>query len=722
MDPGDPLMRVPLEHWGCTNCHAAGEGLEGLVGKRPGPDLSRVGERLSATWMRRWIARPADLRGAPSMPRLFDESEADARDLDALVHFLAAQGTPAGGAVATEEETLDQGRELYHTLGCVACHGALESPSAVFHDEFLSKDVPAPFVLHAFGDLEGKWYPAALSAFLLAPGEVHRDGRMPAMGLSNAEADLIATYLLSRFGAARALNIVDEDQARRGAEVFAERGCQACHVIEGMEFDDHHAPTLEELAARGHGNAHGCLSPEEWDGPRYDFPAPALARMFQGVLMAALEARPEDVALDQLERRVYHLNCAACHELDGQGGAPVELRPYFTSLDEHADLGDEGRFPPHLNDVGAKLTTSWFEEVLQRGGRARPYIATRMPQYGLAAAGLPQLFARKHGVEPGSDAEWPPVDDSTVLLGRELMGPTAMACMNCHSYKDYEPTGTPGPDITRFAERLRYAWWNEYIKDPSAKKPGTRMPGFMNGGRAAFEQFAGGDFQAQTDALWAYFTLGEFMPAPEGVGRRQSLLLEVGDTPRVFRTYLHSAGTRGIAVGFPVGMSYAYDAKRARLVEVWRGAFLDASGAWAGRGGNATDAEGPLLWEAPPGPTLLVGSRPEAWPAVAGELDFQGYSRGGAEGPTFAYTLDGVEVHETVTLRAEPQAVMVRRLRFEGAPLRGPVWLRRGEGASAPETSGVQATPVELADGSSAWRLEFSAQDAPATLSYEVRL
>ena len=309
MDLDDPKMRVPIEHWGCTNCHAPEEGMGATVERRAGPDLSSAGERLSATWMRRWIARPADLRGAPSMPRLFDDSPEDGRDLDALVHFLSSLGEPAGGAVATEETTLDRGRELYHTLGCVACHGALESPAAVFHDDFLAKEVPAPFVMHAFGDLEGKWYPAALSTFLREPGAVHRDGRMPRMGLSENEADLLATYLLSRWGAARQLNVADTAQARRGAEVFEERGCQACHVIEGHEFDEVKAKPLTTIASRGHRDPQGCLSDTEWDGPRYDFPAPALAAMFQGVLIASVNAKPEAVALDHLERRLYHLNC-----------------------------------------------------------------------------------------------------------------------------------------------------------------------------------------------------------------------------------------------------------------------------------------------------------------------------------------------------------------------------------------------------------------------------
>ncbi|MCB9915247.1 MAG: c-type cytochrome [Planctomycetes bacterium] len=718
MDPNDPLMRVPLEHWGCTNCHATDEAQAALVAQRPGPDLSEAGARLSPAWMRRWIARPASVRNAPAMPRLFGEGAEEQRDLDALVSYLASLGRPAGGAVATEAQVIDGGRTLYHTLGCVACHGALESPAAVHGDDFLPHEVPADFVLHPFGDLAGKWYPAALAAYLREPQKVHRDGRMPQMDLSAAEADLVATYLLTRLGAADVAGASDAALVARGREVFGERGCQACHVIGGESFAPVQAAPLTTIAARAHRDPRGCLGTIEWDGPRYDFPSPQIRGMFQGVLFFALNAEVEDPELDALERRVYHLNCKACHEIDHEGGVSEGLRTYFVSLDDHADLGDEGRLPPHLNDVGEKLTTPWFEEVLQRSGRARPYIAARMPQYGAAVAGFPELFARKHGVEPNSDALWPVVDDDAALLGRELMGPQAMACMNCHTYKDYPPLGTPGPDITHFAERLRYAWWNAYIRDPAAKKPGTRMPSFMNGDQAAFQQYAGGDFQKQADALWSYFTLGEFMPAPEGVSKKQSLTLQVGDTPRILRTFVEGAGTRAIAVGFPVGVHYAFDAAKCRLAEVWRGEFLDASGAWAGRGGNSTDPEGALLWKAPKGPLFLRGAAPATWPETSGTVDYRGYARGGDAGPTFHYLLDGVEVHETITPHAEPTPYLERALVLDGLEPGAPLCVRPGAVLRNLAVDGAAQRLVPAADGET-W-LELVPKSSTLTVTLEV--
>jgi len=706
-DLNDPQLRVPVEHWGCTNCHQPDESNAHRVGQRPGPDLTAVGERLSADWMKRWIAKPASIKGAPTMPRLFGEGAAEAADLDAVVHFLASTGVPAGGAVATEESVLLSGRELYHTLGCVNCHGALESPAAVFAEDLLPQDVPNPFVFSRFGDLAGKWNAGALSAFLRDPLAVHRDARMPRMGLTEVESDHLTAYLLSRWGAAQGTFTVDPALAERGRAVFQERGCQACHVVGNERFAPFAAPKLSELAPKG---PTACVGFDEWDGPRYDLPAPPMASMMVRAVGLANSADVSDARLDHLERQVSRLNCRACHELDEQGGIPPTLRPYAVSNGEDADLGDEGRYPPHLNGVGAKLTTGWFQEVLLRGGQARPYLATRMPQYGEVVADFAELFAHKEGLEPHSDTEWPTVTDDDVLVGREMMSMSAFACVNCHSFGDLPPVGTPGPDMTRFAERLRYAWWDSYIQDPPAFKPGTRMPKFTDDdGKSVYTKFCGGDFQKQTDAMWAYFTLGEFMPAPEGVGVQQGLVLQVGDKPRVFRTYLDSAGSRGIAVGFPVGIHYAYDAGGARLMEVWQGPFIDASGAWAGRGGNSTGAQGEVLWKHAGGPAVVIGAKPRDWPEAPEEEaapQFKGYRVGSDDGPTFSYAIGNVQVRETNVPHRSPKRTIERQFTFDGLLPRAPIWFRPGGEIVNVGLQGSQNHgPIEGANGETWYRV-----------------
>ncbi len=678
-----PELRVPIEHWGCSNCHEPDASNSAAVGQRPGPDLSGIGGRNSAEWLKRWIAKPADLRRVPTMPRLFGDSAAEQADLDAVVHFLASLGGEAQvNAVATEEHVIAKGRELYHTVGCVNCHGALDSPAVVFDDEFLGADVPRTFVFGPFGDLDGKWYPASLSAFLRDPLKVHLDGRMPNMGLNESESDALANYLLTKWTPATAPNRVDPSKLAHGRVVLQDRGCLACHTVEGVSAPANTAPALSKLDRNE--SKTGCLSRGEWNGPRYDLPMPPLVNMLRGAIHAVQTVKPANPGLDYLERQINRLNCRACHEIDASGGIAEALRPYSVSLGEDADLGDEGRFPPHLNGVGNKLSTGWFKQVLNESGTTRPYLATRMPQFGKATEGFAELFAAKDGIEPDSDVQWPEVTDEMLLLGREMIGNNGFGCVNCHSFGDAPALGTPGPDMQQFAERLRYGWWTEYIQNPDVFKPGTRMPKYTDDeGRGVFTNYCDGNFKQQTDAMWAYFSLGEFMPVPSGIDTGGGLMLTVGERPRILRTYLNNAGSRGIAVGFPVGIHFAYDGASGRLVEVWQGDFLNASGAWAGRGGGSTGAEGPVLWKTPGGPQFLLGdasaendSEPTEWPTEPSGK-FRGYRLEPDGTPVFFSTVGTVEVTERIVPFVSPRKRLVREITFSGLIPGQPIRMRR---------------------------------------------
>ncbi len=86
------------------------------------------------------------------------------------------------------------------------------------------------------------------------------------------------------------------------------------------------------------------------------------------------------------------------------------------------------------------------------------------------------------------------------------------------------------------------------------------------------------------------------------VGVGETKLVPTG--PGVFG--LLSDKKAAILVGTPVGLHFAFDSRACRLVEAWRGAFVDAAGAWSGRGGMNVEGRGPVIWKAPTGPPLEV--------------------------------------------------------------------------------------------------------------------
>lgn len=681
----DERGRFLLGQLQCLACHApaGGAGSAGVV-TRPGPVLEGIGARVSPAWLARFIADPQEVVPGCAMPDVLGDSPDDRADIEALTHLLVGWGGPVGyEGAATEAPAWRRGRELYHSVGCVACHGALEpyprpggKEEAVEGptQEVSGRDQTGP--QRPFGDLRGKWRPSALAEFLREPTRVRPGGHMPAMSLSEEEADLIATYLVrfwdgldpsdsggvagaaeeapgrrsARDATERWMFEVDGGTVQRGRAAFVARGCAACHPAGLDPSDLAGARRATPLARLRPGR--GCLDPDDRGSPRYRLTEDQRAMLTAGLesaqrIESAAGAGPDAagpaVPREEVERALVLLGCLNCHEYGGRGGVPAWLNPWCVATRSN-DLGDEGRLPPSLTGVGWKLTPSWLRAVLAHGARARPYLATRMPQYGPGVELLAEALASVEGLWVGTDAPEPQANDELVLAGRTLAGEAKLNCVSCHAWAGRASDSMPGPDMTDFGQRLRYEWFRAFVRAPDRFRPGTRMTAFFATGQSPHGDVLNGDAARQIDALWAYATLGRFAPPPEGLSAGGTgLPLQVGDRPLVLRTFLKEAGSRAIAIGYPQGTHFGFDAERVRLVEAWRGDFLDASGAWRNRGGMITGGQGQTIWRAPPGPGLVVCSAvPTRWPREMGRdagSRFRGYRLLSHGVPVFMYDI-----------------------------------------------------------------------------------
>lgn len=685
--------RVLMGELNCTGCHRAGGSSEVVLTARTAPLLGEIGRRADPEWLLRWVADPQAVKPGCDMPDVIGDTPADLADAEAITHFLVSLGGPADTqAAATESHVLDLGRRLYHTVGCVACHGPMEPSARVFADEAQPTALPDAKPPVPFGNLSGKWRPGPLSEFLKDPLRTHPAGRMPSLKLDAGEADAIATYLVNYWGSGeRSGNafVLDEAKAEAGRAAFAARGCASCHQLGGNRPavpSTLKARPLAELSAGA-----GCLAADHAASPRYtlsDQDRADLAAAMDIVKKVAALEDPPAAPIDEGERLVAAFGCTACHIKDGHGGPDDGLKPYFRTVDE-TELGDEGRLPPRLTGVGGKLNPSWLRTVLTDAGVARPYMATRMPQYGKLNVGrLHALLIAADGARlEAEDPSEPKATDDLVLAGRRLVGENGMNCISCHTYQG-RAAGTPGPDITGFAERLRYDWWKSYVLAPARYKPGTRMTAFYGSGRGSIHDVFEGDPDRQTDALWAYFTTTGFGgPAPEGVPSDKGLPVPIGDRPSIFRTFLKTGGSRGIAVGYPIGIHFGFDANTVRLVDAWQGDFIDATSAWKGRGGQIAGGQGKFVWRAPAGPPLVIGARPESWPKATGRdagYRFKGYRLESDGTPTFMYALEtpagDVRVEERFTPRPRSGALIAREFTLSGVPGDALVWMNPGPG------------------------------------------
>ncbi|MFP6615670.1 MAG: hypothetical protein VCB26_04650, partial [Candidatus Hydrogenedentota bacterium] len=354
---------------------------------------------------------------------------------------------------------------------------------------------------------------------------------------------------------------------------------------------------------------------------------------------------------------------------EGVGGIEAGRNPYFSALIE-ADLGDEGRIPPTLTGVGAKLTEKGLSSVLLEDGTVRPYMATRMPRFGEGQ--VSDLVHAFLDVDENADAL--PVDVSGLehhhrnMYGRQLMGTDGLSCISCHGLYGAKSLGIPAIDLATVPERIQPAWFKEYLLDPAELRPGTRMPSFFEDEKSTFAGVFGGNADQQIEALWIYLREIDQTRLPVGMEGTEDFKLVPRGRPIVLRTFMEGVGTHAIAVGYPEGTHVAFDALNVRLAMAWRGEFMDAESTWADRFSPLAQPLSDRLFPASAG--MPIGIAAEASGAVGADAGyrFRGYRLNDDGTPTFLYSIamkdETIQIEEQVLVRKDGQ--IVRRFDISG--------------------------------------------------------
>lgn len=635
---------VLVSELACTACHGTGQ--EELAAK-PGPDLSAVGARVNGAHLRRFIAAPSRVKPGTTMPDVLAHLPDDQREetADALAHYLASLGQPAA-TTPPQPDAVERGAKLYHSVGCVACHApATEVPGSV-----------------PLGPLAEKYTVASLTAFLERPLDVRPGGRMPDGHLERGEAEDIASYLLRGQQTPLEAFATDSALAARGKALFTEHRCHACHT------------TGEKLAPpslTAFGDLHlddGCLTNRSGAWPHYP-----LTETQRGALRAAIaDERRTWTPAEQVQLALTRLNCLACHERDGLGGIVTERNAYFTGREE--SLGEQGRLPPPLTGVGAKLKAPWLREVIANGAGVRTTMNTRMPKFGAANAEPLVALFRHLDPRPPAQFERVPPSAKPEEIGRELAGAKGLNCIACHAFRG-RSIAIRGLELTTLTERLEEDWFHRFLAQPQRFAPLTVMPNFWPDGISALPGVLGGDPGRQRDALWQFLERGPEAGEPAGLVLER-LVVEVADEAVIIRRAFPGIGKRGIGVGYPGGINLAFDAQQMRLASVWSGGFIEASGLWRGQGAGQAHLLGQDTVEFPPGPAFARLAAPDAaWPAPDPEprpspFSFKGYVLDAQQRPTFRYALEGFIVEDFFIERRDPAGRLFfeRTLKFPAPP------------------------------------------------------
>lgn len=725
--------RLLVTELSCAACHRS---QRGDLTPKLGPDLTAVGTRLRASWIKEFLHSPHETKPGTTMPDVLnelDESE-KAAAIEAIVAFLASRQQPfrelkAGGANPLEDEFWnkgdpDRGGDLYHQVGCVACHepGAeveVESSQSSAIDRLLDELDPEELedmglasaarrvdsVPHA--DLPAKYTRQSLTHFLHDPEHVRPAGRMPSLKLTPNEAADIAEYLMQQQEASTS----NSDEAptdfasskqliEQGKQLFGSLRCANCHET-GTTIQQSFATEWGQLNVD---SADSCLRDEGHRSVDFrldEFQTETLVHSIQsGVLTGGASIRE---ASELVQQSLLTLNCYACHEREQLGGVGRYRKPHFKA-NSLADLGDEGRLPPGLSGVGAKLTKDWLQKVLagHPATRLRPHMTIRMPTFPKSVVEpLAQAFEVADDASKQTDSDI--FGEHNVLAedGKQL---TQIGCIQCHAFDGNALPGVVGIDLGGVPNRIRPDWFRTFVLDPGALKRGTRMPSFFPDGVSQSPHILDGNTSQQVAALWSYLKQSDRLGAPPKIAEALAASYELipEDQPLILRTFMNGVGTHAIAVGFPEGVHFAIDAKTPRLALAWKEDFVDARSTWFERFTPPIDPLGMDAVVVSPGAEFRF--QPSDHSQKPSYPTFIGYQLDSKRVPTFRYRIGGTIVTDRVEATRDRALRRTIRIAKDDEPIDGRLEFRL-TGASpngldgSDRTTGASGLNVTLSDG-----------------------
>jgi hypothetical protein len=218
------------------------------------------------------------------------------------------------------------------------------------------------------------------------------------------------------------------------------------------------------------------------------------------------------------------------------------------------------------------------------------------------------------------------------------------------------------------------------MKNPQQYRPGIVMPNYWPGGEAVRKDVLEGNADEQLRALWHYFSLGRSARDPSGI-RSVGTDLKVTDRVRVYRGRSRIAGYRGIAVGFPGGLNYAFNAEYGSLSGLWSGDFVSVG--WGGQGAGNFNPRGRAIELAQDVAFYRLAKDDAPWPLLPKMnkenpinpdplyprnrgYQFKGYQLNAKGVPTFMYRTGPVAVEDTPSaLVANRLNGLVRKIKFD---------------------------------------------------------
>ncbi|MBI1873747.1 MAG: c-type cytochrome [Acidobacteria bacterium] len=542
---------LTFERAGCYACHKT-RGFEDL--RKPGPILTRIKSKLTPEWVKTWIRNPRAVKPSTWMPKIWHTSNSNGPadmvrneiEIDATVSYLFEHSDDYRLPVSSPPRgDAKRGEAVVRSIGCLGCHVIDESrvqagPRRTFGQPLQSLGNKTTY----------EW----LYNWVKDPKHFSPGTFMPNLRLDDQQVADVATYLMTLKGPEgegpkatydpqaadevlldyfKAVMPADEAEAKLkgldararhlalGERVIGRYGCFSCHEIKGFEKTQAIGTELSEEGSKlvsrldfafveiPHTKLswfhQKLLDPRTFDHnkelrplEKLRMPDFGLAQEEAGRLELAILSFQRDIqpaaasplrtarteALYVGRTFVQRRNCVTCHQIEKVGGDFKQL------------VADPSLAPPLLTPEGAKVQPDWLYAFLQGPITIRPWLNVRMPTFGLADPDWNKVLRYFGGI---SDTVGPfrshdvVLTSNTINAGKDLF--QLLRCQQCHVLGEIpkdQPTANLAPDLRMTTDRLQPDWIPQWLKNPGAIQPGTRMPAFWpDFPKSPFPQLAG---------------------------------------------------------------------------------------------------------------------------------------------------------------------------------------------------------------------------------------
>ena len=563
------------ERAGCYACHTTG-GFQGL--RKPGPNLTKIGSKLTPEWVSTWIRDPREVKESTWMPRVwYNSNTSEAEDvqrneieIDATVAYLFAHSSdheffdsspPQGDA--------ERGQGLVESVGCLACH--------ITEDQNRLEAGTRRTFGQPLQNIGNKTSYEWVYDWVRDPAHFSEETFMPDLRLTDSEAADVATYLMTLVGPAgrsaeatytatdveevlldyarsivplaEAQELVDgmsgeEQLLDLGRRVIGRYGCYSCHEIDGFQDNQ---PIGIELTEEGskllprldfafvHDIPHTkvdwfkqkMLNPREFDRNRVLQPLEKL-RM-PNFLMSEEEATLFATAIMSFQSEVQplaaHVPRSARQDALRDGRNLLRRRNCVGCHEMEGDGGDYVNLvddpslaPPLLTPEGSKVRPDWLYAFFQGPIPIRPWLDVRMPTFELDDPHwntVIEYFAAVSDSVGMFSTHQSVATNDTTRTGEELF--ELLRCQQCHVLDTIpadQPTDTLAPDLRMAQERLQPDWILDWLRAPLEIQPGTRMPMLWTELPGSFYPQFESDGERQIEAIRDYLLTFRGGPSP----------------------------------------------------------------------------------------------------------------------------------------------------------------------------------------------------------------